>query len=77
MYYCGSKKITCIQDFTGEDGEVIVDIGDSIAYRYELKNKLGSGSFGQVFKAFDHKKKELVAIKIIKNNPKLNKQAKV
>jgi dual specificity tyrosine-phosphorylation-regulated kinase 2/3/4 len=38
---------------------------------------LGQGSFGQVFKAYDHKKKEHVALKIIKNTPKFNAQAKV
>jgi dual specificity tyrosine-phosphorylation-regulated kinase 2/3/4 len=38
---------------------------------------LGQGSFGQVFKAYDHKKKENVALKIIKNTPKFNAQAKV
>jgi dual specificity tyrosine-phosphorylation-regulated kinase 2/3/4 len=38
---------------------------------------LGHGSFGQVFKAFDHKKKEMVALKIIRNEAKFNKQAKV
>jgi dual specificity tyrosine-phosphorylation-regulated kinase 2/3/4 len=50
---------------------------DSVAYRYEIINGLGHGSFGQVFKAYDHKKKETVALKIIRNEPKFNKQAKV
>ena len=38
---------------------------------------LGQGSFGQVFKSFDHKKKELIALKVIRNEAKFNKQAKV
>jgi hypothetical protein len=32
-------------------------IGDSIAYKYEIVENIGRGSFGKVFKAFDHKKK--------------------
>lgn len=32
-------------------------IGDSVAYKYEIIESLGRGSFGKVFKAFDHKKK--------------------
>jgi dual specificity tyrosine-phosphorylation-regulated kinase 2/3/4 len=38
---------------------------------------IGKGSFGQVFKAFDHKIKELVALKVIKNKPKYTAQAQV
>ncbi len=34
---------------------------------------LGRGSFGRVYKAFDHKKKELIALKIIKNNNDLRR----
>ena len=54
-----------------------ISVGDSIAYRYEILSSLGQGSFGQVFKCIDHKKNEEVALKIIKNHPKFNRQAKV
>lgn len=40
---------------------------DHIGYRYELLSKLGSGTFGTVLKAVDHKTGEFVAIKIIRN----------
>ena len=50
---------------------------DHIAYRYEIKYLLGKGSFGQVFKAFDYKLKQTVALKIIKNKLKYNTQALV
>jgi dual specificity tyrosine-phosphorylation-regulated kinase 2/3/4 len=50
---------------------------DHIAYRYEILNLLGKGSFGQVCECFDHKKREKVALKIIKNKPKFHQQARV
>lgn len=52
-------------------------IGDHIAYRYEVLDTLGNGSFGKVFKVLDHKRKTKLAIKIIKNSKKLYKQAQV
>jgi dual specificity tyrosine-phosphorylation-regulated kinase 2/3/4 len=52
-------------------------IHDSIAYRYEIISQLGRGSFGRVFRAFDHKKKEFVALKLIKCQKKFQEQAKV
>ena len=41
--------------------------GDHIAYRYEILELLGKGSFGQVIRAYDHKTQQYVAIKIIRN----------
>ena len=37
---------------------------------------MGKGSFGLVLKAFDHKEKENVAIKIVKNDAEYEKEAK-
>ena len=34
----------------------------------------GKGSFGQVFKGWDHKRKEFVALKILRNKKRLYKQ---
>ena len=42
-------------------------LGDHLAYRYEIKDFLGKGSFGQALKCVDHKTGEVVAIKIIRN----------
>ena len=38
-------------------------IGDSIANRYEVKEKISRGAFGIVLSCYDHKNKEMVAIK--------------
>ena len=40
---------------------------DHIQYRYEVLEVIGKGSFGQVLKCLDHKTKELVALKILRN----------
>ena len=85
IYFIGStdQKIngSCLEEhnygYDDEGGDYKVIIGDHIAYRYEILDKLGSGSFGQAVKVFDHKKKEEVALKIIKNSKKFEYQAQV
>jgi dual specificity tyrosine-phosphorylation-regulated kinase 2/3/4 len=46
---------------------------EHLAYRYEVVKKLGKGSFGIVLRVFDHKTKEFVALKILKNKKRLYK----
>ena len=63
--------------FDNENGDYLYAMKDHIAYRYELMKELGKGSFGSVIKAFDHMKKEFVALKILRNRKKLHKQGMV
>jgi dual specificity tyrosine-phosphorylation-regulated kinase 2/3/4 len=63
--------------FDTEDQEYIVRYNDHIDYRYEIIKMLGKGSFGIVLRAFDHKNKEFVALKILKNKLNLYKQGLV
>ena len=56
--------------FDDSKGNYRVTIKDHIAYRYEILNFLGKGSFGIAVKCYDHKNKEEVALKIIKNKNK-------
>lgn len=49
-------------------------VSDHVDYRYELLKLLGAGSFGKVYKAFDHKHKRHVAVKILKNKKKFRAQ---
>ncbi|KAJ3007607.1 UNVERIFIED_CONTAM: Dual specificity tyrosine-phosphorylation-regulated kinase, partial [Siphonaria sp. JEL0065] len=50
---------------------------DHIGYRYECISLLGKGSFGQCLKCFDHKTKTIVALKIIRNKKRFEKQGVV
>ncbi|OHS95116.1 CMGC family protein kinase [Tritrichomonas foetus] len=47
---------------------------DHIAYRYQQQQVIGKGSFGSVLKCLDHKTGEHVAIKMMKNKPKVHSQ---
>ncbi|CAD8122376.1 unnamed protein product [Paramecium sonneborni] len=85
IYYLAPKQITQNQKdslgtqfnngFDTQDGDYIFIKQDQIAYRYEMLEKLGHGSFGYVFKVMDHKHHQQVALKIIKNKEKFYKQA--
>lgn len=63
--------------FDDAKGNYKIVMGDQIAFRYEIKSFLGKGSFGIAIKCFDHRKKEEVAVKIIKNKKKYYYQAGV
>ena len=63
--------------YDDEHGNYNIVKGDHIAYRYEVKQKLGQGSFGQCVRAFDHKHQEYIALKIMKNKRKFHHQAGV
>ena len=68
----GSKN----HGFDDDDGDYKIVVKDHIGFRYEVLSMLGSGSFGKVAKVFDHREKMEFAIKIIKNKPRFNEQAK-
>jgi len=57
--------------YDDESGGYIRVLKDHLSYRYEVVELAGKGSFGQVIKAYDHKNKEYVAIKIIRNKKRL------
>lgn len=85
IYYIGFgiKKLGSEKDsqwnlgFDDERADYILVKGDHIGYRYEILQILGKGSFGQVIKAFDHKEKIDIALKIIRNKQKFHNQAKI
>ncbi|KAF8558429.1 hypothetical protein OG21DRAFT_1595333 [Imleria badia] len=85
--YCvgaGSQKKQAHPDFSAnnfgyddERGDYLVVNNDHLAYRYEIVDTLGKGSFGQVLNCRDHQTGESVAIKIIRNKKRFHHQALV
>ena len=59
------------------DGNYRAIKGDHIAYRYEILNEIGKGSFGQAIRCIDHKKKKEVCVKVVKQQKKFADQAKI
>lgn len=66
----GSKQQQYNYGYDDERGDYNVVLQDHIAYRFEVVDFLGKGSFGQALKCVDHKTGEIVAIKIIRNKKK-------
>jgi dual specificity tyrosine-phosphorylation-regulated kinase 2/3/4 len=63
--------------YDDERGDYNIIEGDHLAYRYEVVDLLGKGSFGQVVRCVDHKTGILVAVKIIRNKKRFHQQALV
>nr|XP_014087643.1 dual specificity tyrosine-phosphorylation-regulated kinase 2 [Bactrocera oleae] len=63
--------------FDDDNGNYKIIIHDHIAFRYEILEVIGKGSFGQVIRAMDHKTNTYVAIKIIRNKRRFLNQAVV
>ena len=60
--------------FDNDKGDYICGERDHIQYRFEIQKSLGKGSFGKVWKCFDHKTQTVVALKILRNKKRLYKQ---
>ena len=83
--YClglGAKKLNTDLNlpnggFDDERGDYRALVGDHIAYRYEVMAVLGRGNFGIVLRCFDHKQRETIALKILRNNKRFPQQGTV
>ncbi|XP_075998162.1 dual specificity tyrosine-phosphorylation-regulated kinase 4 [Genypterus blacodes] len=73
----GSPEAPQNSGYDDEHGSYIRVLHDHIAYRFEVLEVIGKGSFGQVLKCLDHKTNELVAIKMIRNKKRFHHQALV
>ena len=63
--------------YDDERGDYKVELFDHIAYRYEVRKILGSGSFGQVLLVHDYKTQQDCALKIIRNKARFHQQAQI
>lgn len=63
--------------YDDDRGDYLVVSHDHLAYRYEVIDSLGKGSFGQVLQCRDHCTGDSVAIKIIRNKKRFHHQALV
>ncbi|KAJ7470446.1 CMGC/DYRK/DYRK2 protein kinase [Mycena latifolia] len=79
-----SKKKAAVLDnsinnygYDDDRGDYLIVNHDHLAYRYEIIDTLGKGSFGQVLHCRDHCTGESVAIKIIRNKKRFHHQALV
>jgi len=86
VYYVGqarNKKQATVEKqmnnfgYDDERGDYLIMTHDHIAYRYEIKDLLGRGSFGQVLQCKDHKTGKFVALKLIRNKKRFHQQALV
>ncbi|KAL9002625.1 MAG: hypothetical protein Q9188_004460 [Gyalolechia gomerana] len=87
IYFCGTENAkkhvgdlnaeTANFGYDDERGDYNIVMGDHLAYRYEIIDILGKGSFGQVVRCIDHRTGGLVAIKIIRNKKRFHQQALV
>lgn len=78
VYFLGRRgAVSGLEAFDDEHKDYQAAPGDHLCYRYEVLSLLGCGSFGRVWKCFDHKTNTQVAVKIIKNDTKLLTQGLV
>jgi dual specificity tyrosine-phosphorylation-regulated kinase 2/3/4 len=63
--------------FDHPDHSYRAQVGDHLAYRFEIRGFIGSGAFGRVVRAFDHKTQMDVAVKILVNTPQMHEQGQI
>ncbi|CAL8067961.1 unnamed protein product [Calicophoron daubneyi] len=73
----GIQGTTLNDGYDDENGGYIKVMHDHLAYRFEILETLGKGSFGRVVRAIDHRSGDAVAVKIIRNKKRFHQQAQV
>jgi len=63
--------------YDDDRGDYTIVPHDHFAYRFEIIQILGKGSFGQVMRCFDYKTQTMKAVKVIRNKKRFHHQALV
>lgn len=75
------KKVTyALPHQNMEEGHFYIVLGEDIdvsTQRFKILSLLGEGTFGKVVEAWDRKRKEYCAVKIVRNVPKYTRDAKI
>ncbi|KAJ8258275.1 hypothetical protein COCON_G00172870 [Conger conger] len=71
----GSNNNNNNNGFDDDQGGYIHVPHDHLAYRYEFLKVIGKGSFGQVAKVYDHKTRQHLALKMVRNEKRFHRQA--
>lgn len=84
IFYVGELKNKVKSDpelrnngFDFDSGNYKLLQGDHLAYRFEIKEFIGKGSYGVVCACMDHRTKTLVAVKILKNKRNFHAQGSI
>uniref|UniRef100_A0A061RJ98 Dual-specificity kinase n=1 Tax=Tetraselmis sp. GSL018 TaxID=582737 RepID=A0A061RJ98_9CHLO len=60
-----------------KDGHYRFVCGENFSSRYKILSKMGEGTFGRVLECWDRKRKDYVAIKVVRNVPKYRDAAMI
>ena len=66
VYFISTSDRKVPAPFTNPKGYYNGVKGDHLAYRYELLELIGRGAYGLVYRCYDHRRKELVAVKVVR-----------
>lgn len=75
VYYLGELSKKIIGNFRNNEGVYKGTYGDHLAYRFEILDNLGQGTFGKVYKCLDRKHDLKVAIKVLHKSCRMKKLA--
>lgn len=76
IYYYNKNEIDD-QSTYNHTNRLVLRPSQAIDYRYEVISELGKGAFGNVYLCKDHKREKQVALKVIRNERRFHKQAKI
>ena len=74
IYYIRQKSPIESKEPLGDDNFFVFIRNDHIKFRYQMISELGRGAFGSVIKCYDHKDQKMVAVKMVKDRPKMHQQ---